>query len=94
MASQFKRKKIGCVQDLTPFDRKICIYIARGFSSEEIGKEVYRTKNAIELYVWRLLDSIGVRNRAHLVAWFYSNAFTERNLTDDSLNQSKSLTVQ
>jgi DNA-binding NarL/FixJ family response regulator len=86
------RRQIDRPEDLTPHEARICIYIAQGLSSEEIGLCVSRTSSAIEVYVHRLMRSIGLRNRSHLVAWFLHYPPAEGNLTRDILDLHKPLT--
>jgi DNA-binding CsgD family transcriptional regulator len=88
------RRQIDRPEDLTPHEARICIYIAQGLSSEEIGRCVGGTSSAIEVYVHRLMRAIGLRNRSHLVAWFLRYPPAEGNLTRDPFIQSKPLTLR
>lgn len=69
------------------------MFIMQGFSSEEIGAKLGRTSSAIEVYIHRLMRSIGTRNRAHLVAWYLQYPPAVGNLTHTSPNHSNLLTA-
>jgi DNA-binding CsgD family transcriptional regulator len=85
---------ISSPTDLTPHERRLCIFIMQGFSSEEIGGKIGRTSSAVEVYIHRLMRTIGTRNRAHLVAWYLQYPLAVVNLTHVTNNHSHSLTVQ
>jgi len=53
---------------LTGREREVAILTCRGLTSKEIGKELALSYRTIEVYRARLLEKVGARNLAELVA--------------------------
>ena len=53
---------------LTKAELRVAILAARGCSNQEIATELYVSVNTVKTHVRRVLDRLGVRNKAHMVA--------------------------
>ena len=55
-------------KDITHREREIMTLLARGFSYEEIGKELIISKNTVKYHVSSLLQKTGFKNATNLIA--------------------------
>ncbi len=71
-------------QSLSPYALRICELLSEGLTSREVGVRVGSTPGAIDVWVSRIMKTVGVRNRSGLVVWYMRqySPYLERNLTN------------
>jgi len=56
---------------LTKGEMQVLQYLCQGFTAEEIGKTLFRSRRTIEGHKQRLLDKTNLKNTTALVAWAF-----------------------
>lgn len=66
---RFRVKMIENIQKLTDRQLEVLIRIAEGLSAKEVAQDLHVTEKAVESHKYRLMKSIGVRDRIALCRW-------------------------
>ena len=72
-------------QTLTPRERDVAVLVARGLTNRQIAAALVVTEGTAANYVQRVLNRLGVSNRAQIAAWVVTH-----NLHVDSSQGSQS----
>jgi DNA-binding CsgD family transcriptional regulator len=75
-----RRRQSRLLDTLTPREREILLWVARGKSNREIAAVLYLAPGTIRKHLDNVYDKLGVRNRAGAVAHFLT---TETTIFDD-----------
>jgi DNA-binding NarL/FixJ family response regulator len=61
--------------NLTEREKEILVYISKGYTDEQISKELSLSKHTVKAQVKDILQKLKARNRIHLA---YRNALSKR----------------
>jgi DNA-binding NarL/FixJ family response regulator len=56
---------------VTPRERDMLQFIARGFSNAEISEALFLSESTVKSHVQHMLDKLDLRNRVHAVIYAY-----------------------
>jgi DNA-binding NarL/FixJ family response regulator len=65
------------VEDLTPREREMLLYVAKGMSNSEIAAAAFVSEPTVKTHVARILMKLGLRDRVQVVVFAYEHGLTE-----------------
>jgi DNA-binding NarL/FixJ family response regulator len=69
---------VSALAMLSPRERELVPLLAAGASNDEIGAQLYLTKNTVKTHVKSILAKLGVPDRIHVVIWAYEHGVVGR----------------
>jgi DNA-binding NarL/FixJ family response regulator len=67
------------IGDLTDREQEVLVFIARGFSNQEIAQELTLSVDTVKTHVKRIYAKLGARDRVHAVIAAYESGLISRN---------------
>ena len=61
------------IDDLTDREQEVLVFIARGFSNQEIARELTLSVDTVKTHVKRVYAKLGARDRVHAVIAAYES---------------------
>jgi len=65
------------VEDLTPREREMLTYVAKGMSNAEIAAAAFVSEPTVKTHVARILMKLGLRDRVQIVVFAYEHGLAE-----------------
>jgi DNA-binding NarL/FixJ family response regulator len=71
------RQPPRALEDLTPREREMLTYVAKGMSNAEIAAAAFVSEPTVKTHVARILMKLGLRDRVQVVVFAYEHGLTE-----------------
>jgi DNA-binding NarL/FixJ family response regulator len=71
------RQPPRALEDLTPREREMLAYMAKGMSNAEIAAAAFVSEPTVKTHVARILMKLGLRDRVQVVVFAYEHGLTE-----------------
>jgi DNA-binding NarL/FixJ family response regulator len=71
------RQPPRALDDLTPREREMLAYVAKGMSNAEIAAAAFVSEPTVKTHVARILMKLGLRDRVQVVVFAYEHGLTE-----------------
>jgi len=71
------RQPPRALEDLTPREREMLTYVAKGISNAEIAAAAFVSEPTVKTHVARILMKLGLRDRVQVVVFAYEHGLTE-----------------
>jgi DNA-binding NarL/FixJ family response regulator len=65
------------IEDLTPREREMLTYVAKGMSNAEIAAAAFVSEPTVKTHVARILMKLGLRDRVQIVVFAYEHGLAE-----------------
>jgi DNA-binding NarL/FixJ family response regulator len=76
------RQPPRALDDLTPREREMLAYVAKGMSNAEIAAAAFVSEPTVKTHVARILMKLGLRDRVQVVVFAYEHGLTEPGALD------------
>ena len=71
------RQPPRALEDLTPREHEMLLYVAKGMSNAEIAAAAFVSEPTVKTHVARILMKLGLRDRVQVVVFAYEHGLTE-----------------